>query len=152
MTLRPQLPEAPAPLEVNLTPPEPPPPLVAPEPPVPEVPAQAVQSAPSAPTPMPLEPKPTALPGSVAAITQAASRQIAQYLFYPPEAIAMGLQGEATVRVYLDERGDAIAARLERSSGYPLLDDAAVRAAQAVRSMPDGAARELLLPVRFRLN
>ncbi|CAG0993545.1 hypothetical protein RHDC4_02669 [Rhodocyclaceae bacterium] len=144
------------PLEVSLTPPEAPPPaLLAPEPPVPEaMPETDKVSVPpehrSAHAPQPL-PTPVAT-GAVAAITQAASRQIAQYLFYPPEAIAQGLQGQALVRLYLDEKGDAIAARLERSSGYPLLDDAAVRAATAVRSMPEGGAREILLPVRFRLH
>lgn len=144
------------PLEVSLTPPEAPPPaLLAPEPTVPEaMPETGTVSVPlehrPAPAPQPV-PAPVAA-GAVAAITQAASRQIAQYLFYPPEAIAQGLQGQALVRLYLDEKGDAIAARLERSSGYPLLDDAAVRAATAVRSMPEGDAREILLPVRFRLH
>lgn len=145
------------PLEVSLTPPEAPPPaLLAPEAPAPEA---VPETAPVAMAPE-LRPAPPQAPaavapaaaGTVAAITQAATRQIAQYLFYPPEAIAQGLQGQALVRLYLDEKGDAIAARLERSSGYPLLDDAAVRAAAAVRSMPEGGAREILLPVRFRLH
>lgn len=145
------------PLEVSLTPPEAPPPaLLAPEPPVPETTPEIVKAPvppEHSPAPPPVSgPAPAAAAGTVAAITQAATRQIAQYLFYPPEAIAQGLQGQALVRLYLDEKGDAIAARLERSSGYPLLDDAAVRAATTVRSMPEGGAREILLPVRFRLH
>lgn len=145
------------PLEVSLTPPEAPPPaLSAPEPTVPEALPEAGKTAvpPQQRPAPPSQPEPAAntAAGTVAAIAQAANRQIAQYLFYPPEAIAQGLQGQALVRLYLDEKGDAITARLERSSGYPLLDDAAVRAAAAVRAMPEGGAREILLPVRFRLH
>ena len=73
-------------------------------------------------------------------------------LLYPREAIEQGIEGEATVLLFLDERGDAIAARLEASSGSALLDDAAVRAARSLRSLPAGAPREALLPVRFRLR
>ncbi|OHC69007.1 MAG: hypothetical protein A2045_14225 [Rhodocyclales bacterium GWA2_65_20] len=86
------------------------------------------------------------------AVTQAASRQIAKHLFYPPEAIARGLEGEAQIMLFLDEAGNAIAARLERSSGHAILDEAAVIAARSVRSLPDVAPREVLLPVRFRLR
>lgn len=81
-----------------------------------------------------------------------ASVHIARELFYPPEAIARGLEGEVLVLLFLDAAGDAIAARLEASSGHALLDDAAVRAARTLRAMPDSAPREVLLPVRFRLR
>jgi protein TonB len=81
-----------------------------------------------------------------------ASRQIAEHLLYPQEAIARGLEGEAQVLLFLDAAGNAVAARLERSSGHAILDDAAVLAAQTVRALPEGAPREVLLPVRFRLR
>lgn len=81
-----------------------------------------------------------------------ASEQMTRELLYPPEAIERGLQGEALVLLFLDESGNAIAARLESSSGHALLDDAAVRAARTLRSLPQGAPREALLPVRFRLR
>ena len=54
--------------------------------------------------------------------------------------------------LFLDASGNAIAARLEASSGHALLDDAAVRAARTLRSLPDSAPREVLFPVRFRLR
>lgn len=82
----------------------------------------------------------------------AATRQIARALLYPPEAVARGIEGEAVVMLFLDETGNAIAARLERSSGHAILDNAAVAAARQVRALPDGAAREIVLPVRFRLR
>ena len=78
--------------------------------------------------------------------------QLRRELPYPPEAIERGLQGEALVLLFLDASGNAIAARLEASSGHALLDDAAVRAARTLRSLPDSAPREVLFPVRFRLR
>jgi protein TonB len=81
-----------------------------------------------------------------------ASEQVARELLYPPEAIARGLEGETLVLLFLDESGNAIAARVEQSSGHALLDEAAIRAARSVRSLPGNTAREFLLPVRFRLR
>jgi len=81
-----------------------------------------------------------------------ASRQIAQRLMYPEEAIARGLEGEVLVLLFLDADGNSVAARLERSSGHAILDDAAVAAARQVNAMPEGEPREVLLPVRFRLQ
>ena len=71
---------------------------------------------------------------------------------YPLEAVARGLEGDVMVRVFLDGTGDVIAARLERSSGHALLDEAAVRATRSLRGLPDTMAREALIPVRFRLK
>ncbi len=81
-----------------------------------------------------------------------AAEQLQRELPYPPEAIERGLQGEALVLLFLDPAGNAIAARIESSSGHALLDDAALRAARSLRSLPDSAPREVLLPVRFRLR
>lgn len=157
LSLRPPPPSSPEPLEVSLAPLEAPPPaLLPPEPSEPEPPAQTAP-APTELKPLPPPPPPSKAPtpaptAAAAEITRAASRQVVQHLFYPPAAIAQGQQGEAMVMLFLDANGNAMAARLEHSSGYPLLDDAAVQAALAVRSMPDGAPREIRLPVRFRLN
>jgi len=81
-----------------------------------------------------------------------AGEQMARELLYPVEAIELGLQGEALVLLFLDESGNAVAARLEESSGHALLDAAAVRAARTLRALPSSAPREALLPVRFRLR
>ena len=72
--------------------------------------------------------------------------------FYPAEAIAQGIEGEALVLLILNESGQVAAARIEQSSGYQILDNAALRAVRALRSLPADAPRETLLPVRFRLN
>lgn len=81
-----------------------------------------------------------------------AGEQMARELLYPVEAIERGLQGEALVLLFLDESGNAVAARLEESSGHALLDVAAVRAARTLRALPSSAPREALLPVRFLLR
>lgn len=93
-----------------------------------------------------------ALPRLEGAAAATAIEQMKRELPYPPEAIERGLQGEAVVLLFLDVSGNAIAARLEASSGHALLDDAAVRAARTLRSLPDSAPREVLFPVRFRLR
>jgi protein TonB len=73
-------------------------------------------------------------------------------LFYPPEAIAQGLQGEVLILLMIDESGHISAARVEESSGYALLDNAALRAVRALHSLPADAPRETLLPVSFKLH
>ena len=143
---RPNRPVAPPPsLQATLMPPPlPAPVLIAPE--APRLPPAA------RPTPQPRPAKRQRGGLTLADTAALASRQIAAHLYYPPEAVARGLEGEAQVLLFLDESGDALAARVERSSGHAILDDAAVLAARAVRSLPEGVAREVLLPVRFRLR
>lgn len=149
---------APPPLQATLTPVRPPAELVAPEAPQQAAPQPEQAAKPVAPKPA-REHRLVARPrdaGTPPAATNtpatAASRQIARALLYPPEAIARGLEGETVVMLFLDEAGNALAARIERSSGHAILDNAAVAAARQVRALPDGAAREIVLPVRFRLR
>ena len=54
--------------------------------------------------------------------------------------------------LFLDASGNAIAARIESSSGHALLDDAALRAVRSLRALPASSPREALLSVRFRLR
>lgn len=72
--------------------------------------------------------------------------------FYPEEARRRGIEGEALVLLIIDPSGNVVAARLEQSSGYRLLDDAALSAVRSLRSLPSDAPQESLLPVRFRLR
>lgn len=73
-------------------------------------------------------------------------------LFYPRESIALGEQGEVLVLLILDHDGQVVGSRIEQSSGYPRLDDAALRAVRSLRALPADAPRETLIPVRFRLR
>lgn len=79
-------------------------------------------------------------------------KQQAAGQFYPAEAIAQGLQGEVEVFMILDENGQVAAARVENSSGFKLLDDAALHAVRALHALPADAPRQTILPVRFRLR
>ena len=78
--------------------------------------------------------------------------QLSDKLLYPPEAIKLGLQGETLLVLDVGEGGRIVKASIATSSGYPVLDQAALRAAVQVGSLsPLLAGRSILLPVRFRL-
>ncbi|MBI2276801.1 MAG: TonB family protein [Dechloromonas sp.] len=146
-------PPPPPPLTAQLRPPPAPqPPLMLPEPPPPK------GAAPKAAEPKPVnsQAKPKATRGTPSSWQEEVRKQFRQQdergLFYPAEAIARGLEGEVLVLLILDETGHAVAARVEQGSGHPLLDNAALRAARALRSLPADAPRETLIPVRFRLH
>jgi protein TonB len=72
--------------------------------------------------------------------------------FYPAEAIARGLEGEVQVLLVIDENGQVVATRLEQGSGHAILDEAALRAARSLKSLPADAPRQTVLPIRFRLK
>ena len=52
----------------------------------------------------------------------------------------------------LDEAGNVTAARIEESSGHPILDRDALNAVKNLRYLPADAPREVQLPLRFRLE
>jgi protein TonB len=91
---------------------------------------------------------PHALQGSSLRRAQAA---LTEHLFYPPEAIAQGLEGEVILLLTLTDSGRLASAAVARSSGHALLDQAALDAAQHIGALP-GNPRQTLFPVRFRLQ
>ncbi|MDR1888135.1 MAG: energy transducer TonB [Zoogloeaceae bacterium] len=111
-----------------------------------------------APSPASSRPPPRAAPETTPLEKLAASarRQLNQLArqgdFYPLEAIQNHWQGEAWVQIFLDENGNVIAARVEESSGHPILDEAALKAARALKSLPADGLESVVLPVRFRLT
>jgi protein TonB len=106
-----------------------------------------------APKPVAQMPQDTPLGTLPAAATRSVRQQFeGQQDFYPLEAIDKRLEGEVLVQIFLDEQGHVIAARVAQSSGYPLLDQAALRAARMLRSLPVDGLEEAVLPVRFRLE
>lgn len=82
----------------------------------------------------------------------AAQKKLSQHLYYPPEAVARGLEGEVRLLVALDEAGVITDVRLAAGSGHPLLDNAAIKAAWAMGRVAASPTRQLLLPVVFRLQ
>lgn len=71
--------------------------------------------------------------------------------FYPREAIARGLEGRAVLLLTLDTAGRVTAVEVASGSGHAILDEAALKAAMRIGSLP-GGHRQALLPVEFRLE
>jgi TonB family protein len=76
---------------------------------------------------------------------------------YPPALYARKVQGNVTLRLYLDRAGQVMpdSTRIEESSGYPGLDSAAVKGSQELRFTPakrrgEPLAAPILFPVYFR--
>ena len=80
-----------------------------------------------------------------------AQRKLSRHLFYPPEAIERGIEGEVRLLVRLADDGAIDEVSVAASSGHAHLDNAAIRAAYAMGALP-GGPRELILPVVFQLQ
>jgi periplasmic protein TonB len=82
---------------------------------------------------------------------QQAQRAISKNLWYPADAIKRGLEGDVTLLLILDSNGRVRSAEVARSSGHPILDEAALAAAKGLGRLP-GNTRESLVPISFRLD
>lgn len=142
-TLAPQLPP-PAPVA------PPPPELILAKPPKPET--RPPPQPPKQEKQKPGEKQPNSAKTWNQAIAQQLKSLNERHQYYPQEAISQGLQGEVLVLVIIDENGNITAARIEESSGHRLLDDAALRNIQTIRSLPADAPRQAILPLRFKLH
>ena len=76
---------------------------------------------------------------------------------YPAPLYAPKLQGNVTLRLFVDANGRAVAdsTRVEETSGYPAFDSAAVAGAKELRFVPaklrgEPMAMTILFPVYFR--
>lgn len=116
-------------------------------PPPPEPPPKPAQAKP--PRPSPPEKRPEKPP---ARQLRAAERKLAEHTFYPPEAVARGLEGDVRVIIVLAEDGSITDVQVAASSGHPILDNAALKAAWAMGKLPGATVQQLILPVSFRLQ
>lgn len=161
-------PQAPAPRRP--TPPPKLPPVLTATPPV----SQPV--APSAPTPAPPEstaeaPRAEPAPAAIAAPAEAPRpvppplvqpRFNADYLDnpkppYPSVSRRMGEEGEVRLRVLVDATGHPQQVEIERSSGYPRLDQAALDTVRRWRFVParqgdQGVTATVIVPIQFTLR
>lgn len=71
--------------------------------------------------------------------------------FYPPEAVAKGIEGETILLLKYNADGTLLDAKIARSSGHAILDQAALRAVRAAPRSTEGP-REVLFPVTFALQ
>jgi TonB family protein len=108
-----------------------------------------ITAAPAVPPPPTFPaPKPKPLRGKALATATAA---LSQEMFYPREAIERGLEGRVILLLHLDPAGRVQAVEVASSSGHGLLDNAALQAAGRLTAI-GGSARQVLLPVDFRLD
>jgi protein TonB len=82
----------------------------------------------------------------------AARRKLAEHIYYPPEAIRLGLEGDVKLLLTLAADGTIVDASVAGGSGHAILDQAALRAAFALGRLPDMGRGEIILPVSFRLR
>jgi protein TonB len=141
------------PIWLAAQPPPPPAPSIAARllpPPVPETIAEAVSTtaSPADALPQPPAVHPRRLQG---AALQRAQTALSRHLFYPPQAVVQGLEGEVILLLSLTENGRLISASVASSSGHTILDQAALDAARQIGALP-GNPRQTLFPVRFRLQ
>ena len=99
---------------------------VAPPPPEKSSPEPVIQAP-----PMPLPPGPMALPSELSVACPERSAPA-----YPAQSRRLGETGVVVLRVELGESGNVALARVDRSSGYPRLDEAALAAVRTWRCTP----------------
>ncbi|MCU0812411.1 MAG: TonB family protein [Thiobacillaceae bacterium] len=83
---------------------------------------------------------------------EAAKRKLSQHVYYPPDAVARGLEGEVRLLLRVSDDGHVSDVSIAASSGHAILDQAAVKAAYAMGKVNWVQSRELILPVVFRLE
>lgn len=101
--------------------------------------------------PVPVKPTPSTRK-TVQRETRLAQRKLSEHLFYPPEAIAQGIEGEVRLILRLGANGEVEDISVAASSGHAILDKAAIKAAYAMGRLTGVTARELILPVVFQLQ
>jgi protein TonB len=98
-------------------------------------------------------PTPRRLP---TALTPAEVRQRSKP-YYPESARRRGQEGTAYVRLSVDAEGEVTAASISKSSGHPLLDASALKAASRWKFAPartggQPVGTEVIVPIRFKLG
>ena len=106
--------------------------------------------------------QPQETPAAVSTMAVTAVSRKVEYLYnpppdYPPRARRLGLEGEVLIRTRVLPNGESGELVLVQSSGYALLDQAAMEAVRKWRFRPARHGNELIvswveIPVRFRLE
>ena len=118
-----------------------------------ETPAPEKPEPPPPPPPKPAQPsRPDTRRAEAKREIRAAQRKLSEHVFYPAEAIARGLEGEVRLIILLAADGRVEDVHVGASSGHPILDNAAIKAAYAMGRVPGATSRELILPVFFQLQ
>lgn len=148
------LPPPPVPTMIQLPPPAP---LVMPQielasPPPTAPPAPTAITAPPPATPVVVQG--SGLPNFAGTLMS----HLGRHKRYPAEAREQRHEGVATVRFSMDRNGQVLSARLEKSSGFALLDQEAMAILQRATPLPripdalTGDVLELVIPIQFSLR
>ena len=76
---------------------------------------------------------------------------------YPKRALLAGIEGKVYILIEVDQRGNIIAARINRSSGHQILDEAALKRVLATKRLPPlpsqlgNRNRKFRIPFEYRL-
>ena len=76
---------------------------------------------------------------------------------YPKRALLAGIEGKVYILIEVDQRGNIIAARINRSSGHQILDEAALKRVLATKRLPPLPSqlgtrnRKFRIPFEYRL-
>ena len=101
---------------------------------------KAKDSARNPPTAKAPPPKPARRPAETSSISRhemaAVRKKLSEYVFYPEQARRLGLEGTVSLFVTLTDDGRVDDVRVDASSGYPILDNAAVKGFYAVGRFP----------------
>ncbi len=112
------------------------------------------EPAPQAKPPAPV-PSPRAIPKAptknAVREVQSAQRKLSKQLFYPPEAVARGIEGDVWLILKLGDDGEILDVGIAQSSGHAILDNAAIKAAYAMGKQIGATSRELIVPAHFQL-
>jgi len=103
-------------------------------------------------------PDSSALPESVSSLLHSdLERAFALHFYYPRIAIKRGWQGDVMISLRIEADGHLTLVKIINSSGYNLLDKAAISSIDKVEILPaavallDGRTLDLILPVEYRL-
>lgn len=84
--------------------------------------------------------------------------RIAHAKTYPQSARRQGIEGEVRIAFEIDRYGGIIQREIETSSGYPVLDEAALKVLDEIGKMPtppnhlDGETFTMVIPFNFRIK
>ncbi len=85
-------------------------------------------------------------------VEDTALQKIYKRLVYPEAARTQHIEGEVNLLLVFDSEGKLRNAEIASSSGHPILDDAALKAALEMGKLPNAINQELILTVKFRLR
>ena len=143
----PDLPPPEFPVQAPPPPPKPQPPQPKPQPPKPP-PPKPQQAAPAPAQARPTQQATTAAPQTLSIFQ--VSYSVRPVLVYPRRAQRAGQHGTAEVRAYIDASGVPQQVTVEKSSGYPMLDEAAIDAMRKARINTGGRAFWVVGPFEFK--